>query len=285
MKEGSKKLGERYDVDLSRIEARIWKENWLLLLGFPQPEPIFRGYVPLRVVAREFFYFEYDPLQEGQLTAKVPAGVINGAASNTGINDLGFVQPALPGSQFLTGKPFDVFYIQPQSASKLYQMFLGISPSALRFFREQPATVGQNNLEIDRWASNRLEFGWIDGFDSPLLSPSPQSEIVQVPGMDIAFGYANPLPTNINPLLLFVMNHVQVAIVQDVDLVDAMLRGKVPVAIKTIGGLSSYNYDVKGIYGVSPVALGSSKTAIANALGVPLEKSSPSAYIAPTLTR
>ena len=106
-------------IDLSRIEDTIWRENYLVLLGFPAAAPYYRGYIPLRVMAREQFYFMYDPLQEGQITAKIPA-----AAGANGISDLGFVKPALPGGSFVSGKPGAVLYIM--NSSRLDQRFLGV---------------------------------------------------------------------------------------------------------------------------------------------------------------
>jgi hypothetical protein len=249
-------------TDLSEIDKQLFKENWLLLLGFPQPAPVYRGYIPLRVVAREFYYFEYDPRQEGQLS-----GQIAGGTGVNGITDQTFIVPTRISSQYLTGKPFNVWQIQDNS--KMYQLFMGISPGAVRVFLEQPATVGQNELEIDRWAANRLEFGYIDGFDSPLLKPSARSELLVTPQIDFALGYSNPIPKAIDPLLLFYVNHLQVAVVNDLDLVMAMLQGKVPVAIRTVGGLTSYNYPADQVYGISPIPLGANKPTVAALLGQP----------------
>ena len=249
-------------IDKSRIERYFLKENYLLLLGFPGAE---RGevYVPLRVIAREYFEFMYDPIQEGQISAKVPAG-----AGVNGISDLGFVTPARLGSVFLTGKPFNAFYIK--DTDQVYQMFFGIAPSALRVFLEAPSSTGQRNLDIDRWANSKQEFGYIDGFDSPLLYPSPESELIIPPEFDFSFGYGNPLPDPVSPLLLFIMNRLKVALVLDVALVEKMLAGSVPVAIKTVGGLSTYTYNISNVYKVNGIPLDATRQEIAAALGVPL---------------
>ena len=247
-------------IDLSLIADHIWKENYLLLLGFPQPPPVSRGYVPLRVIAREFQYFMYDPYEEGQISAKIPAG-----AGLNGISDLGFTLPSLPGSQFLTGKPYNAFRVTDNS--HLYQLFMGIAPSPMRIFMQFPATVGQKNLDLDSWASSKLEFGWFDGFDSPLLRPSPTGKLVIPPQIDIAWGYGNPTPEAVDPLLLFVLNRVQVAIVQDANLVEKMLDGRVKCAIETIGGLTQYTYPVDQIYGIDPLPLGADLTTITASIG------------------
>src|SRR5579875_2779776 len=102
-------------IDKSRIEKYFLKENYLLLLGFPGAE---RGevYGPLRGIAREYFEGMYDPIQEGQRSTKVA----DGAGAN-GISDLGFISPTRLGSVFLTGPPFNAFYIR--DTAQVYQMF------------------------------------------------------------------------------------------------------------------------------------------------------------------
>lgn len=246
-------------IDLSWIDSTLLRENYLALLGFPVGGGS-RGYIPLRVTAREQFYFMYDPLQEAQITAKVPAGT--GA---NGISDLGFVKPALPGSQYLTGKPFNVFEVSQNN--HLYQLFMGIAPEPTRIFFELPATVGQRNLDIDTWASAKLQFGYIDGYDSPLLAPTPRGEIIIPPTMDIAWGYGNPIEQVIDPLLLFVVNRLQVDLVTDADLVERMLNGKVTAAIKTVGGLTSYTYSTSQVYGIEPLPLGATRDEVEAVLG------------------
>jgi hypothetical protein len=110
---------------------------------------------------------------------------------------------------------------------------------------------------------------------------------VIVPSIDFALGYANPLPFNVDPLLMFYVNHIQVAVVEDVNLVAAMLAGKVPVSIRTIGGLTTYNYPIDSVYGIQPIPLGASSSEIATALGSanppPTTKAS-QGYISPSLS-
>ena len=109
------------EIDISRIAGRILQENFLMLLGFPAPDPLFRGYVPLRVVAREFYYYPYDAYNEGQIGTEVPAGL-----GVTGITDLGFTAPTRLGSTNLTGKPSNVFALEDYS--HVYQLFMGMRP-------------------------------------------------------------------------------------------------------------------------------------------------------------
>ncbi len=214
------------------------------MLGFPD------GYIPLRVVQRDMVFYMYDPLVEGQINEPVPPG--NGV---NGIDDLGFVPPQRISSQYESGKPFDMF--ANTKKDMLYQIFWGIAPSAVRVFRNQPATTGQNNLIEYRWSNNYMAFGYVDGFESPIDNPSPNTEIILPPEMDFALGYANPLPYPVNPLLRFVINILKVEVIYDVDLISKMLDGKVPASFKTVGGLSNVEYQADRIYGIKPIPLGS----------------------------
>jgi hypothetical protein len=247
-------------TDLSRVEAASFKENYLLMLGFPN------GYVPLRVIAREHFIYMYDPLNEGQILGPVAAATIGYSAN--GISDLGYVQPQRLPSRHATGQPIDIFQIDMNHTDEMYQLFFGIAPSAIRVFINEPASTGQNNLVSFSWGPNNMAFGYIDGYISPLENPSPASEILVPPNMEFALGYANPLPNPVVPLLLFYVNRLKVNVVRDVQLVMKMLDGRVPVAIRTVGGLSSYTYKVNDVYKINPIALGSTEAEVRAALGV-----------------
>ena len=227
-------------IDLSRLEGSILKPNYLVLLGFST------GYVPLRVMKRQLVFYMYDPLVEGQISAPVPAG---GGA--TGVSDLGYVAPTRLPSQYISGKPFNVF-INTKS-DHLYQLYYGISPSGIRVFMNQPAQTGVRNLFEFTWLQSYLAFGYVDGFESPIDQPSPNTEIIVPPNSDFALGYANPLPYPVRPLLQFVVNELQVKTITDVDLIMKMIEGKVPASIKIVGGLEGMEYDVPAVYGINPI--------------------------------
>ena len=71
------------------------------------------------------------------------------------------------------------------------------------------------------------------------------------------------------------------------NLVAAMLAGKVPVSIRTIGGLTTYNYPIDSVYAIEPIPLGASTSEIATALGStnppPPTKGLPG-YVSPSLS-
>ena len=247
-----------------------------MLLGFPTAAG--RGFIPLRCIAREYFYFMYDPIAEGQISQNIPADSAIGTSAQNGITDQGFTVPSRPGSLNMTGHPNNAFFVQ--DLDNMYQLFWGVAPSPIRIFLESPASVGQKNVDIDHWSANKLQFGYLDGFDSPMLYPSSNTEIIVPPQFDIALGYGNPTAQTINPLLLFYVNRLQVRLVWDVDLVMAMLTGRTPTVIKTIGGMTSFTYPADGIYGIAPIPLGANRTTVASVLGAANQSSNPNPLMA-----
>jgi len=252
-------MSEQKYIDLSRIEKHILLENHLLMLVVPTQSG--RGYVPLRIAARDkLFYYLYDPIQEGAFSGPVPP-----STSINGVTDLGWQSPVLFGSKNISGQPPNVLRVTEYS--HLYQVFFGIAPSHARVFINAPSQTGQGELDIYGWGESYNAFGWIDGFDSPLYSPSPASELIIPPEFDVAFGIANPLPVPISPLFNFVINRVQVEVVTDADLVTLMLNRKVYVKYYTLGGLGGFSYDITKYYNIrSPVFFGMSPAQIKSAL-------------------
>lgn len=249
-------MEEKY-IDLSRIEKYILLENYLLMLVFPD------GYVPLRVVRRDpLFYYIYDPVKEGAYAGPVPA-----ATTTDGITNLGWQSPQLFTSKNITGVPPNVLRVTIED--HIYQVFFGVAPSAARVYRNIPAQTSQAQLDIYSWSQSYNMFGWIDGFDSPFYNPSPLSEMILTPELDVAFGIANPLPIPISPLFNFVINRIQVDVVRDADLVNLMLQRKVYVTYRTIGGLGGFTYNPLKYYKMrSLIKYGMSVNEIKQALGV-----------------
>lgn len=240
-------------ISFEDVEKRILKENYLLLLGFPD-----LGYVPLRVRFREEFKYIYDPVAEGLFTG-VPA-----STSIDGITNLGRVSATKLGSNLLPGRPINVFAIDRDD--RLYQMFYGVAPSWIRVFLSYPSERGQRNLELSVWSEAYPSFGYVDGYESPLLKPSAKTEIFILPKTDFAFTFINPTPIPARPLLSFIVNRLIVEVIRDAELVKKMIDRKIESAIRTVAGLAGIRYDVKAIYKVTPIPLYASKEEIEEAL-------------------
>jgi len=241
-------------IDVSKLEPVLLKENYLLFLIFPN------GFVPLRVLKRELVFYQYDPVKEGMIT-EVPA-----STSSDGITNLGYVTPKRPGSNKIGAQPINVLRVTRNE--RLYQLFFGIDPPQLRVFVAMPPERAQKHIDIIEWSDAYPSAGWIDGFTSPIDSPSPLSEVIIPPNLDIAFGFANPLPYKVHPLMMFVINRLMVGVVRDVETIVSVLEGRKPAALKTVGGLAEFTYSVKDVYGISPIPLDATRSQIAQILGV-----------------
>jgi hypothetical protein len=251
-------VSDTLDVDLSRIEDRILQPNYLLMLGFPD------GWVPLRILyADPLFYFVYDPIAEGAMTGPIPAAV-----STNGITGLGWQDPIRFSSSYIPGRPDNVLRLGTSNIGQLIQTFIGISPKMLRLYRQVPMGTNVASLPSvpNAWSSTYNQMGWIDGRESPFSAPSPRSEMIIPPMLDVAFAMANPTPEPMNPLFLLVINRVSAGVIGDVDLIEKMLSRRVYVKYYNVGGLNQYTYDVKSYYGITPIQLNATKQDIANAL-------------------
>ncbi|MEM4006096.1 MAG: hypothetical protein QXT92_00360 [Nitrososphaerota archaeon] len=229
-------------VDTSRIDPHLLRPNDLALLSFPQ------GLVPIRVLNREFFIYAYDPVMEEQIAGVPPS------SSTDGISNIGFVTLTKPKSSIMSGRPENVFFIRDRSI--LYQLFMGIAPSYTQIYVAIPSTHGQKNLELTSWSQSYGVLGYIDGFMSPLLYPSPDSEIILTYKLDLAFAYGNQLYQPISPLIFFYVNRVRFGVILDVDLVMEMLdkRGRgVDTKIKPVGGFTGFTYDFRDAFGIDPI--------------------------------
>lgn len=246
------------DIDLSRIEDRILQPNYLLMLGFPD------GWVPLRILYTEpLFYYVYDPIAEGAMSGPIPA-----ASSANGITGLGWQDPIRFSSAYIPGRPDNVLRLGTSNLGELLQIFIGISPKMLRLYRQVPMGVNVGSLPSipNAWSSAYNQAGWIDGRESPFNAPSPRSEMIIPPMLDVAFAMANPTPEPMNPLFLLVINRVSAGVIGDVDLIEKMLARRVYVKYYNVGGLSQYQYDVKSYFGITPLQLNATRQDIENAL-------------------
>lgn len=241
------------EVDCSDFEDKLIKENDLLLLGFNGGQI----YIPLWVVARIERPYLYDPIAESQLSGPIaPTSSVDGITSNT-------FQPALQlGSSKITAKPVDVFDLE-RFPSTLYQMFMGIDPPWLRVFLEQPWGVDQGKVPTIGYTPNYGQEGWFDGYLSPLDHPSGKTQMFIVPGLSIGTAYMNVAPRNAYPLLLFWINALRVAVVNDPDLAFEMLTKPGKAKIFTVAGLQSVNWDPLAYYGITGFSLTANKDQVA----------------------
>jgi len=231
--------------DFDDLEPVLVKENELLLLGINGGSV----YIPLRVMARVEVPYIYDPIAEGQLAGPLAASPsLNGVTANTYQTALQF------GSNNISGRPSDVFDLT-RYPNYVYQMFLGVAPSLLRVFLQQPWHTDERSLPIISYTPNYSQSGWWDGLMSPFYRPSRKTQMWVLPGASIALGYENIEPQVVNPLFLFYINALGIAVVTDPATAYAMVSQKGMAKIFTVAGLQPISYNVPSHYGIEGVHL------------------------------
>ena len=254
------------EVDISRIEDRIIKENYVFALGFPQSSAGTDWIVLRAVGVGKINYWQYDPIVEGMLASPIAA-----STSVDGITNHTFITPQRPSSKFVNGQPSFIFKVEPQPSSKygfLYQLFFGISPDFLRVLFDQPANTSQMGLPSMSTSASYNQFGTILGRNTPIDRPGKDSEIMVPPGLDFAIGFVNDTPTQTSPLLVWVVNYLEYEKVSDPDIIYEVLHTTKYKGLRTVGGLTSYSYSIPNNFGQQPLKLGMTKAQIKDTLGV-----------------
>ena len=126
------------------------------------------------------------------------------------------------------------YILEPQQANIVYQAFYGIAPSYAWVYRRYPANVDRGGLQGARAIGDRTyRIGFVDGLDSPFMSPSPETEFFTVEGAHPAFlGYHPRLePASITVRMNFFVVRYSVERIND-PTVEEVARSKV----RTMGG-------------------------------------------------
>ncbi len=250
-----------YDIDLSALDEEVIKENYIFALGFPNGQKS-ADYVVLRCTLRpqNLNLWLYDPIQEGMLSSKIAAAQLqNGISGHT------FVEPVLPSSSNMQTKPNFIF--KNDSSGKrgiIYQLFFGISPETLRVTLAQPFGTLQNALPIQTINKTYNQFGTINGWRTPLERPTPDSMIWVPPNLDFALGFINDVPEEASPLFMWIINRIQYEVVTDPVILEEVLNTRKYRALKTVGGITSFQYSIQANFGVPPLQLGMSMSQIKN---------------------
>lgn len=234
-----------------RIDKHIVRTNYNLGLGFKE------GYIFFRVARREFFPLIYDPFSE--ITGFAGASAVDMSSAQY------ITAKELPSTTLSTTNIFKV-----DKPEHIYQVFYGVSPDITRVFIAYPRETEINQLDEGMHTPSYPIFGFLDGFESPLSSPSARSQIFLPMGPLIAFAFYNPAPYSIKPLLRFAINRLHVDVITNPDLVNKILERRVECTFASIGGLDNpwgtSKESYKKNWGVQPVNLLASQAEIAKAL-------------------
>lgn len=234
-------------MDTSRIDHLFLKENYLLGLNFPVA-----GILPLRVLAREFTYYKYQAV----------SATSEGARSTTGT----VAADTIVDTARLTLSTFNLDNVlRVLDCNHVYQVFLGIRPSAIRQYLYYPLEKSTRGLDVKPIFS-KSPYGYIDGFESPYNSPSEKTEIWIPKGIDVGFSWHNPLNSAEQIDLNILVVKYLTKVVRDADTVEGVLKGRVPARIATLGGLEQISYNARSVFNADLMAFDSTRDQIESAI-------------------
>jgi len=220
-------------------------ENYLLALNFPD-----KGIVPFRILTKEQIVWDPYVIKYSSTTTPFPA---NGWKDSAKI-----------------GHPTDTSIdniLEVDNKLHLYQLFYGIRQSDVRAYLSYPEGKTRRNLDI-KAVSSRADFGYVDGAMSPYNDPKPVSEVWIPKDLDIGFSWYSRASVEQEIYVKWVLNLYGVELIKDVDLVEKMLKRKIECRIATLGGIDSFIYDAKVVWGVDPIKLTATREEIEVALGI-----------------
>ncbi len=221
-------------MDTSRIENRFLKENQLLGLGFPT-----QGFIFLRCVGVENIFYEYD---------ESPSSIA--ADTQEDSSRLGIAAYKIDN------------LLRVEKCEHVYQVFMGWKPGAIRQYLYYPYDTARRNLDV-KAIYNKSPFGYLDGFESPYDSPSPETEIFIPKDIDVGWAWWNPLGASVDVEEHILIRRLEVDIIRDADLIEKILKGQQPCRLVTLGGLgSSFDYKARDVLDVDFVKLGATRSQI-----------------------
>jgi len=203
----------------------LLKENYILGLSFAPGK-----YAFYRVTRSNVFPLVYNFQTELSVNPLNPYG-----QSYTGYSAyyLSLQNLGLPQSEVNTPVT-DMFKIDRDN--EIWQIFYGIAPSYLKVLPVQPPSSAPiYHLDQSITPSQTFIKIGFDGFASPFDEPSDKTEAYVLAGLSIGFVLINPVTIPISPKLKFIINRMIVEPITDPNMARAILDGKVPAHIVTIG--------------------------------------------------
>lgn len=239
-------------MDYSRIKDLFLKENYLLALNFPAD-----GIVPLRVLAREFVEYKYQAVSITNEGARTTTGTV---AADTMVD-----------ASRLTLSTYNIDNVlRVIDCNHVYQVFMGIRPSAIRRYLYYPLEKSRGNLDV-KPVYTKSPHGYIDGFESPYGSPSEQSEMWIPKNIDVGFSWHNPLSAAVQIDLNILIVKYAVKVLRDADTVEGIIRGKTPARIATLGGIDPIEYSPRDVFNTDLIPFDATREQIESALALPKE--------------
>jgi hypothetical protein len=178
------------------------------------------GLLPFRVVKTNVFQYVYD------LTTNItgflplgpyPTGAIPNVAQGYWVanQQLNVLSLANVTNLFLIQQNYEVI-----------QAFIGVSPSYLRVYPQQPITQIDGYLDQSQTPGQSFpNLGYYDGFLSPYERPGLESELLVLGGYEPSFNFFNPVGIPITPRLNIFINRMVIAPIMDAKTAQAIACG------------------------------------------------------------
>ena len=122
----------------------------------------------------------------------------------------------------------NAYLLQPPNEKYLYQVFYGISPSWPWVYRAYPGNVQRGGLQ--NAAAIGSTYGYLTGRDTPIDSPSADSEFFTTYNLSPSFAAYNPraLPSSVTTYMSFFIRKYYVDVVDGIQPKRAVTMGGIP---------------------------------------------------------
>lgn len=233
-------------TEFADITDSLLKANQLLVLALSED-----SYLPVRIRRVQISAMYYNFLNN--ISGFLPLGPTTLTTPPAGTQSF-FADSIQLGIKSIQNAQ-DVFKIS--RSGEILQIFYGISPSTVRVMIRQPLQSYIFNLDTETATiipqPSFIEMG-IDGFESPLKRPQPETETFIVGGMGTRVTMMNMSPLPASPSMNFIINRLQVEPIADAALIKAIIEGRTPAKIADIGAIdgdvtNQVNYSQYGVKG------------------------------------
>jgi hypothetical protein len=210
-------MGQTYDLPL------LAPRDFVVASLGPSTQDSISEYVPFRVAKTKLLSLAYN-FQNNYPSwlplSPVTVSAISGLSQSFLVQNLQLQISQISNVQ-------NLFTIQ--NTFEAYQVFIGVAPSPLRVFTQQPlGTPGTSMDQNINLTTGYYDAGWYDGYMSPYNSPTEVSELLVLDGLEPGFSLLNPVATVSAPEFNLVLNRMELQPVSNKAFATSVVMGKVP---------------------------------------------------------
>jgi len=187
-----------------------------------------------RTVEVELYFFRITrtfPLIK-VLSTELPKINAGSTASFNYVGDIGF------------GSGTDIFEIPEEYPWRIYHFGMGIAPSYIKVYKAIPS--GYVNMGWARKVPTKEgeEYDYVDVYLSPYDNPTVASETVIHRRLSFTMAVKNDSAIAVRPSIKLLGKAYEVMPINNKNIIELMIAGKIPCRYVTIGGLGTFPYSV-----------------------------------------